>query len=411
MEKVIEIKCKGAGELAPEEMSEFQGQLKELSKAHYQKLRNQIVALGFSAPIFVWKNKKNNFMLDGHQRLRVIQTMIEKEGYTCPKLPVVWIDAANKREAKRKLLAITSQYGNFTSQGLYEFMLEAEISMDEVAETFANPEIDLEDFANEYFNEPPAEVEEDEIPEPPENPITKHGDVWILGEQRVLCGDATHKLDEKTMPLGEGAILLTDPPYCSGGSQEAQKKAGTWGNIAADNLSTRGYSKLIEGVLAATQFRAVYIFTDWRMWIPLYDVVEAKGHAVRSMIVWAKDNPAMGGIWRTQHELVLFGSRENQAKRGGEGSAGNILRSKRTQNEHHYTEKPVDLIAQIIKNDQTSKHREDSVVVDTFAGSGTTLIAAEQVGRKCYAIEIEPKYCDVIVKRWENLTGKKAKKA
>ena len=235
--------------------------------------------------------------------------------------------------------------------------------------------------------------------------------MWLLGDHRLLCGDCTNAGDVARALDAQHFITVTDPPYCSGGSQEAQKGAGTWGNIASDSLSTRGYQKLIESVLSHIHPQAVYIFTDWRMWTALFDVVEAKGHAVRSMLVWAKESPGMGGLWRTQHELVLFGSRENQAKRKGKASVGNILRANRTGNLLHYTEKPVSLISNIINNDGTATHRVNAPVYDPFVGSGTTIIACEQLDRRCYAIEIESKYVDVCVERWEQFTGNKAKRA
>ena len=250
----------------------------------------------------------------------------------------------------------------------------------------------------------------DEVPAPPKKAKSRLGDLYILGKHRLLCGTCTDKKAVKRLLDGIIPVLLTDPPYCSGGSQEAGKKAGTWGDIASDNLSTRGYQALMEKMLAASPLSAVYMFTDWRMWIPLFDIVESKGHAVRSMLVWAKENPAMGGIWRTQHELIMFASRANQAKRSGEASTGNVLRAARTGNKLHYTEKPASLLVDIITNDGTAKDRQHSDIYDPFLGSGTTMIACEQLGRRCFAMEIEPIYIDVAVKRWETFTGKKAKR-
>ena len=265
-------------------------------------------------------------------------------------------------------------------------------------------EDEIEDIMTWQGDDPP--TKEGPLPAPPKKAHTKVGDIWLLGPHRVLCGRCNNANDVKRLAASKDVIMATDPPYCSGGSQDAQKKEGTWGEIDSDNLSTRGYQSLMSAVIQLHPCRAYYVFTDWRMWIPLFDLMEGAGQCVRSMLVWAKENPAMGGIWRTQHELVMFASQENQAKRDGQASIGNILRAKRTGNKEHYTQKPLDLMMDILTNDSTAKRRKNSHVLDPFMGSGTTLIAAERLGRTCYGMEIEPRYVDVICQRYFNSTGK-----
>ena len=244
----------------------------------------------------------------------------------------------------------------------------------------------------------------------PENPRTQAGDVWQLGEHRVMCGDCTNKNDVATLMDGAKPLLLVaDPPYCSGGFQEAQKAAGTFGDIAADNLSARGYQSLIRRMIEAARPQVVYLFCDWRMWVVLFDVVESSGLAVRNMLVWNKGTPGLGSLWRMQHELIMFANRETSKRQKGKPAIGNVITTGRTGNNYHYTEKPVDLLKSIIDNDANSQ-RDAVHVYDPMAGSGPTLLAAEHSGRMCYAMEIEPKFVDVLVGRWENLTGKKAKK-
>lgn len=241
--------------------------------------------------------------------------------------------------------------------------------------------------------------------------ITQPGDIWELGDHRIMCGDCR---DEKLLArLFAGRewpkLLVSDPPYCSGGFQEAQRGAGTWGAITNDNLSTRGYQALIKDVLLTLKPDAVYLFTDWRMWITLFDLVEASGLCVRSMIVWDKGNPGLGALWRTQHELICFGTNQSTQRRKGVPAHGNVLQAKRTGNIHHYTEKPVDLMEQILTGDRCSD-RGDGPVFDPFMGSGTTLLAAERQGRICYGSDLVPQFVDVAVKRWEEATGQQAKR-
>lgn len=140
------------------------------------------------------------------------------------------------------------------------------------------------------------------------------------------------------------------------------------------------------------------------MFINLFDTMESSGFGVRNMIVWNKGSAGMGVGWRSQHELCIMASRSAQ-KFNPHKAQGNVITCNRTGNVNHPTEKPVELIAKII--DVTDFCEE---IYDPFSGSGTTLIACEQLGRTCYAMELEPQYVDVIIERWENLTGLKAEK-
>lgn len=151
--KTIRIACKGSMELNLEELNPFQGNLKELSKENYNKLRKSILELGFSAPCFVWKHNRSGdwMILDSHQRVTVLTQMKQAEGYTIPKLPCVEIEASSEHEAKKKLLAITSNYGEITRDGLYEFASLNNIDLPTL-EDFRFPEIDMESWKAEFFD-------------------------------------------------------------------------------------------------------------------------------------------------------------------------------------------------------------------------------------------------------------------
>jgi DNA modification methylase len=146
----------------------------------------------------------------------------------------------------------------------------------------------------------------------------------------------------------------------------------------------------------------LYAFSDWRMWPTLLDLAESSGYATRAMIVWDKGSPGMGHGWRAQHELVLCGVRPGSKFELPDGQ-GNVIQCARTGNELHTTEKPVELLARILQVTSNA-----ATVYDPFLGSGTTLIAAETLGRTCYGMEIEPRYVDVAVRRWINATGGEA---
>lgn len=257
----------------------------------------------------------------------------------------------------------------------------------------------------------------DDAPEVPDTPISRLGDVWQLGPHRLICGDATQAatvaaLFGDTKPI----MILMDPPYCSGGFQEAGKGVGSIGSqkikkggqfaggIANDKLSTRGYVALMKQVLGAVQdVPVLYAFTDWRMWTTLYDVAESSGFGVRNMIVWKKPSPGMGRGWRTQHELVLFGSKA-PIEFDNHKAQGNVLEAARTGNVMHPTQKPVELLVAILNV------TPGDIVYDPFAGSGSTLLACMtcEDPRVFYGCELTPGFADVVVKRWQDHTGDSA---
>jgi hypothetical protein len=147
----IEISCKGNSELDISEMREFQGNLKSLSEESYVKLKGQIIDNGFSFPIAVWKDKNSYYIIDGHQRKRVLERLRE-EGWEVPYVPIVSIKADSYRQAKMKLLAAASQYGKIEDQGLYEFLSEANLDIDELMESLRLPEINFDSFKNNFFD-------------------------------------------------------------------------------------------------------------------------------------------------------------------------------------------------------------------------------------------------------------------
>lgn len=234
----------------------------------------------------------------------------------------------------------------------------------------------------------------------------KAGDLFEIGPHRLLCGncveaDNVERLLQGTTP----EVMVTDPPYCSGGFQEAQKSGGSigtdaeikWGgkrpDIANDTLSTRGWQALLRSAFMSSQAHALYCFIDWRMWTYLFDLAEECGFGVRSMIVWNKESPGMGMIWRTQHELVLFGMR-TKVKFDNTKAGTNVINAKRSGNKDHPTQKPVDLVGKLLEVTYWAKN-----VYDPFIGSGTTMVAAHQLGRKCYAMEMSPMFCHTTIDR------------
>jgi DNA modification methylase len=196
-------------------------------------------------------------------------------------------------------------------------------------------------------------------------------------------------------------LVYTDPPYSSGGSQESGKVSGSIGargqkTIKNDNLSTRGYRLLMNDVLALCQeAHTAFIFCDWKMWIETFDIAERAGFRVRNMLVWDKMQMGMGMPFRNQHELCLFASKI--AGKIGDGGTPNVLKHIRDRDAEHATPKPIGLINDMLKQIDSFN------VYDPFSGGGSTMVASHQLKRKCYGMELDPKYCQVIVDRMRKL--------
>ena len=257
--------------------------------------------------------------------------------------------------------------------------------------------------------------EETEAPAVSQQPVVRRGDVFIMRRHRLMCGSSTSAEDVGKLLLNATPeILLTDPPYCSGGFQEVGRESGSIGTdakskwsgaacIERDNLSTRGYSSMMRAIFEAAPCLFAYVFTDWRMWSTLFDAAETSGFNVRNMIVWDKKTPGMGIGWRPQHELILWATKK-KADFDMHKGYGNVPSVQRSGNQFHPTQKPEELIRQLIDNTTPFA----SGIFDPFGGSGTTLVAAEHFGQTCWLMELSPGYCEVIIKRWQELTGEMA---
>ena len=372
-----------------------------------QLLGRIIRQTGWRAPITV--SRRSGFIVKGHGRLAAALL----EGVKA--VPVDYQNYASEAEEYADLVADNriAELAEIDQKMLADIF--ADIDLTEIpAELTGFTEDEMEDIAAQLSGELNGETEttEDDVPEPPEEHeiITQAGDLWILGRHRLLCGSSTNEADMRTLLGGASPeILLTDPPYCSGGFQEAGRSSGSIGTdrkdgnnptIANDTLSSRGYQSMMKTVLGGFKGTVVYVFTDWRMWVYLFDIMEASGFGVKSMLVWNKKTPGMGMGWRAQHELVMFAHR-TKPKWDNHKGYGNVLEVTRSGNELHPTQKPLELIEQLLDNTEWAHG-----VLDTFGGSGTTLIAAESKGQDSFLMEMEPRFCDVIVRRYIRTTEK-----
>lgn len=261
-------------------------------------------------------------------------------------------------------------------------------------------------------------VDPDYAPSLPSEPDTVVGDLYTLGDHRLLCGDSTEPTGVDRLLDGASArLLFTDPPYNLDFKNFRLGKHRKGTNHRADrtlmndSMSSEGFEDLIRGSLANAmahldQGSSAYVCTDWR-WYPQLAEWFRDYFSHKSTVVWNKGSIGIGVHYRFQYELVLFGCLGDSVGYwyGGKGESDVWEISRENKLEYkHVTQKPVALADRAISNST----RSGDNVLDLFGGSGTTLISCEGMGRNCYMMELDPAYCDVIVSRWEKITGKKA---
>ena len=238
------------------------------------------------------------------------------------------------------------------------------------------------------------ETDPDEVPEPPVDPVSVLGDVWVMGKHRLMCGDST-SIDavEKLMAGQKVDMVFTDPPY----NVAFNGRSGNHDVIKNDDLSDKEFTTFITEVCNTIKVINPPIYYIWCNW-KFYGVLQ-EHFDYKACIVWAKNVFGMGRGYRHQHEFCLF-SGDLDDGINNESDLWNIAKD---TNYVHPTQKPTALAKRAIGN-----HKKAKLILDLFGGSGSTLIACDETGRDCRTMELDPKYCDVIVTRWQAFTGKQA---
>ena len=429
---MIRVTCKGAASLPLDKLQAFQGELKRLNPKNAEKLEKSIREYGFTAPFFVWDGN----LLDGHQRMKVLQKRFRKEEYPEAGFPVVYIYADNEKEAKKKLLQITSQYGEFDAQGLADFTDGLDFDFDSIRLT-----------DGEFDFKPPEEgtKDDDEAPEvdEEEEPQSKLGEIYELGPHRLMCGDSTDPEQVARLMGGEKADLwLTDPPYNVDYKEKNDRlneirKGRSHKAIESDKLEDKDFLAFLIKAFGSVyrligKGKSFYIFHPEVERINFQKALEKNSFQWRQTLIWAKNNHVLGRWdYQPKHEPCLYGWKDggshnfypgrcettvidnkikpNPAKMKREELVElckELLKSKvpetilefdkPAKSIEHPTMKPVALFKYLIKNST----KPGEIVLDTFGGSGTTIISAESAGRKARVMELGPHYCDVIRKRW-----------
>lgn len=363
-----------------------------------EAVANSIKEFGIKNPIII---DRDNVIVCGHTRIKAC----EKLGIE--KVPCVVADDLTDEQIKAFRIADNST-AQIAEWDLEKLQAELEnIDMDMV-------QFGLQEQIAEIEKEFEKEVQEDEVPEVDEEhePICKLGDIWQLGRHRLICGDSTDKATVERLMDGEKADLyLTDPPYnvnYTDGQENERKILNDHFDTDEECGEKLWLPTFINAREASNDCCSVYCFMpQGGTHMMMMMMMSKAGWQVKHELIWLKQSIVLNRAdYNYQHEPFLYGWNKTH-KFYGKGKFKNTSVwqiDRPTKSKEHPTMKPVELFAEIINN----ATKKDDIVLDTFCGSGTSFIACEQLERTCYGLELDPKYCDVIIKRYETLTNKKA---
>lgn len=373
------------------------------SEAQVAQIAASIAEFGFVTPCLVGAD---GVLVAGHGRLAAAHKL------ELAYVPVVVLDHLSPTQRRALIIADNRIAEN---AGWDEEMLRIELAaLQDDDFDLSLTGFDADALADLMAGEEPeneGQGDEDAIPEVSETPVSRPGDVWLLGKHRLLCGNATKQEDYKLL-LGTELADMTfcDPPYCVNYANSAKDKLrGKHRPILNDNLGSE-FGPFLEAaciqILSVTK-GAVYIAMSSSELDTLQAAFRTAGGKWSTFIIWAKNTFTLGrSDYQRQYEPILYGWREGADHFWcGARDQGDVWHiNKPIKNDLHPTMKPVELVERAILN--SSKTRD--IVLDPFGGSGSTLIAAEKSGRQARLMELDPKYVDVIVRRWESFTGKQA---
>jgi len=373
--------------------------------AQIAQIAGSIKEFGFNNPILI---DKDNGIIAGHGRVMAAR----KLGLT--EVPTILLDHLNETQRKAYILADNRIAINSTWDNE---MLSLELMdiKDDVSLAMLGFNVDELDALLNPTELTEGLTDEDDVPDVPNEPTTKLGDIYQLGNHRLMCGDST-SIDavDKLMPDNQVAnMCFTDPPYLmdfTGGIHADGSKSfnASHGAIKNDKMSKEEGNNFLDSINSMIQIKVdgAFYISFYRLGIDnYYSSLNRTGLKPRSLIIWDKGNHTLSNSdYMSMYEPIFYGWVNNHKFYGGNNGM-DIWKIKRTaKNELHPTMKPVELVEKAVLDGSAV----NGVVLDLFGGSGTTLIACEKHNRHARLMELDPKYCDVIVKRWEDFTGNKA---
>lgn len=388
------------------DIKQYPNNPRKLSEKAISKVANSIKEFGFRQPIVV---DENNIIVVGHTRYQAARKL------GLDNVPVSKIIGLSPEQINAYRIADnkTNEYADWDDDLLSLELKDLEHKDFDLSLTG----YDQKELDKLLFEEKQGLVEDDVVPEAPEDPITKLGDVWKLDNHLLLCGDSTKDENFDKLCSEQADMIFTDPPYgmsYGGGRAEGSTPKGALvkahGMIKNDDLRDDALINLVKDSLTAAskkakQGSAAYICFTWRTYSEFYKAISDANFKIKNCIVWDKKSIGLGqSHYRPQHEFIFYCGEQWY----GDKSQSDVWDMSRggTSKYVHPTQKPVELIMKALNN---SSKNED-IIIDCFGGSGSTLIACEKLNRKARIMELDPKYCDVMVQRWEQWTGKKATK-
>lgn len=377
-----------------------------ISDERFQNLCRSIEA----DPEFLWRRptlaQADGTIYAGNMRFRAAQHV------GMATIPAIIEDVPDQL-ARERALRDNAQWGDWEGDDLAALLDRLRVEGSDV-ELLGFDERELQQLLDRLGS--PILADPDAVPPLPEEPVTQPGDLWLLGDHRVICNDAT---DPKTLAtLMDGATascVWSDPPY------GVEYVGGTEKKLTIKNDNADGLNALLACAFAAIDTvladgAAIYIaHPTGPLSMRFMTNFVAQGWRFHQSLVWVKDSLVPGhSDYQMRHEGVLFGYKGAHGRRGrgargwyGDNAATSVFEVPRPKaSPDHPTSKPVDLIVPMLKNSS----RTGEIILDAFLGSGSTLIAAQQLGRRCFGCDIDPRYCDVAVQRWERVTGKTARR-
>ena len=407
--------------VSPDQLRPYPGNARSHSRRQIKLIADSIKRFGFTNPILVTGDFE---VVAGHGRLQAAKSL------ALQLVPVVALSTLSEADKKALVIAdnrIAELAGWDRDILAIEYQGLFDLQFDDIEITgFSLGEIDT--ILDDASEKKPVEPGPEDLLPVIVAPVSRKGDLWILGSHRLLCGDARSDIDYARLLEGETAdLVLTDPPFnvrVDGNVSGLGKVRHQEFAMASGEMSEAEFTSFLSTFLGCAKAHSrrgaiLFVFMDWRHLFELTCAGREQGLATKNLIVWAKDNAGMGTFYRSRHELVFVfkngdAAHTNTFELGQHGRyrtnvweyAGvNTFRAGRLDElAMHPTVKPVAMLADAIRD----VSKRGAVVLDPFAGSGSTLIAAEKTGRQARCIEYEPKYCDVIVRRWQAYTGKAA---
>lgn len=366
----------------------------------------QVAQIAASIKEFGWTNPilvdGENGIIAGHGRLAAARKLGNTE---VPVIELTGLSEAQKRAyilADNKLALNAGWDIDLLAEELKELK---DLDFDLELTGFSDKE--LADFLAEEVE---GLTDEDAVPDVPEEPKTKLGDIYQLGNHRLMCGDSTSIDDvDKLMDGQKADMVFTDPPYgvdYDGGHATDKRRT----KLENDDKTLMYAGALPIAYMASKDGAALYLWFADRFAKDVLTALDECNFQVRTWIIWNKNLAQFGAIgaqYKPKHEPCIYAFKKSKAPFwNGPNNEVTVWDIKRhSKNEFHPTQKPVELPVRALENSSKS----GDIVLDLFGGSGSTLVACEKIGRHARLMELDPKYCDVIVKRWEDFTGKKAK--